>query len=340
MFEGKTVLISGGTGSFGSTFVRHLLNTNACREIRVISRDEGKQDALRNELNDKRVSFFIGDVRDRAAVDYAMRGVNAVFHAAALKQVPSCDFFPLEAVSTNVVGSANILDSAVEYGVERVICLSTDKAVMPINAMGMTKALMEKIVLAKSRNYQKGDTIVCCVRYGNVMHSRGSVIPRFIDQIKQGKPITVTDPAMTRFLLPLRHSVTLVEFAFANGNPGDIFVMKAPACTTETLARSLIELFGAKSEIRVIGPRHGEKVHETLVTAEELSRSEDMGGYYRIALDGRDLNYDSFFLDGSLKQMDRKDYDSHNTERLDVQQTKDLLLSLPEVRLALGRPAN
>ena len=335
MLNGQIVLVTGGTGSFGNTFVRHLLHSYTCKEIRVFSRDEGKQDSLRNELDDKLVSFFIGDIRDRQAVDYAMRGVHSVFHAAALKQVPSCDFFPMEAVDTNIVGSSNVMSSATEFGVERLICLSTDKAVMPINAMGMTKALMEKIVLSKARRYQEGDTKICCVRYGNVMYSRGSVIPRFIDQIRRGRPITITDPHMTRFLLPLQKSVALVESALASGRPGDIFVMKSPASTTETLVQALIELFDANNPVRVIGPRHGEKVYETLVTAEELSRADDMGEFYRIALDSRDLNYDSFFLDGSLKQLERDDYTSRSAVQLDVKQTKELLVSLPEIRREL-----
>lgn len=331
----KTVLITGGTGSFGTTFLEYLL-TKEFGEIRIFSRDEAKQDALRNRIQNPNVRFFIGDVRELSSVDYAMRGANVVFHAAALKQVPSCEFFPLEAVRTNVLGSANILSSAIDHDIESVVCLSTDKAVMPVNAMGMSKAMMEKIALAQSRNLKQLKTTIACVRYGNVMYSRGSVIPLFVHQIKSGKPLTLTDPNMTRFLMALSESVELVEFAFFNARPGDTFVKKAPACTVETLAEAIKQLFNASNELKIIGSRHGEKLYETLLTAEERTRAQDMGQFFRVSVDERDLNYEPFFDRGSPEQSQFTDYDSNNTEQLDVEATKKLLLSLPEIRNELG----
>ncbi|MQM38526.1 UDP-glucose 4-epimerase [wastewater metagenome] len=290
---------------------------------------------MRIEYSNPALRFYIGDVRSRHSVDKAMRGVDLVFHAAALKQVPSCEFFPLEAVQTNIIGSANVVDSAVEHGVRHVVCLSTDKAVMPINAMGMTKALMEKTAQAATRDLGPGDTTVSCVRYGNVMYSRGSVIPLFIKQIKEGRPITITEPGMTRFMLALPEAIQLVEFAFQNAEQGDVFVRKAPACTVHMLAETLIEMFKADSEIKVIGMRHGEKLYETLASAEELRRAEDMGGYYRIRLDTRDLNYSKYFTEGDPEEVVTEDYHSHNTRQLDHAELRELLLSLPEVRREL-----
>jgi UDP-N-acetylglucosamine 4,6-dehydratase/5-epimerase len=334
-FKDKSIVITGGTGSFGTTFLEFLLD-KGFSEIRVFSRDEAKQDALRNRLQNPNVRFFIGDVRERDSVDYAVRGADIVFHAAALKQVPSCEFFPLEAVRTNILGSANVLNSAIKHGIESVVCLSTDKAVMPVNAMGMSKAMMEKIAMAQARNLTDIKTTISCVRYGNVMYSRGSVIPLFIQQIKAGKPLTITDPTMTRFLMALSESVELVEFAFFNARPGDTFVKKAPACTIETLAQALKELFNSDSEIEIIGSRHGEKLYETLLTAEERTRSEDMGEFYRVSVDERDLNYEKFFNRGTPEQRQFSDYDSNNAEQMDVAKTKDLLLKLPEVREQLA----
>ncbi len=336
----ETVLITGGTGSFGRVMVRHLL-TQDYREIRVFSRDEEKQDEMRSALGRANIKFYIGDVRNRDSIGDAMAGVDRVFHAAALKQVPSCEFFPLEAVRTNVLGSANVIDAAVLHGAKSVVCLSTDKAVMPINAMGMSKALMEKVALAKARGGDARDTVISCVRYGNVMYSRGSVIPRFVDQIRSGKPLTVTNPLMTRFLMPLSDSVRLVEFAFTKAQQGDIFVKKAPAATIEILAKALLEIFGADNEIHVIGARHGEKLHETLASAEELARSEDLGEFRRIALDSRDLNYELYFAKGDVGRSAIVDYDSHSTDQLDVEQTKRLLLTLPEIKaeLSMTEPA-
>ncbi len=335
MIKDNTILITGGTGSFGGTMVNHLL-AKGCREVRVFSRDEEKQDMMRSQRSDPRIKYYIGDIREPGSISGAMAGVGLVFHAAALKQVPSCEFFPMEAVRTNVIGSRNVIDAAIAHEVKSLVCLSTDKAVMPVNAMGMTKALMEKIALAKARGGEAKTTTVSCVRYGNVMYSRGSVIPRFIRQIKQGKPITLTDPEMTRFLMPLSDSVRLVEFAFSKADQGDIFIKKAPASTVRTLAEALMSLFKADNEIKIIGSRHGEKLYETLMTSEEMLRSEDMGDFYRIAADNRDLDYDKYFKDGSVEQAQLEDYHSHNTERLDRQQTEELLLSLPEVRTELG----
>jgi UDP-N-acetylglucosamine 4,6-dehydratase len=304
--------------------------------VRIFSRDEAKQDAMRNEVADPRLSFHIGDVRDAGSVARVMKGVDLVFHAAALKQVPSCEFFPMEAVRTNVEGSRNVLDAAVEAGARGVVCLSTDKAVYPVNAMGMTKALMEKVAQAAARNLGDAETVVSCVRYGNVMYSRGSVIPLFVKQIREGRPLTVTEPRMTRFLMPLTQAVDLVEFAFGHARQGDLFVRKAPACTIGDLATAMARLFGVDEEVKVIGVRHGEKLYEALASREELRRSEDMGDYYRIGMDGRDLNYDKFFSEGDVEEASTEDYTSDNTERLTVEGVQELLLGLPEIRRELG----
>lgn len=333
-YSERKVLVTGGTGSFGRQMTDRLLALG-CRHIRILSRDEAKQEAMRIEYASEALRFHIGDVRSRESVDKAMRGVDLVFHAAALKQVPSCEFFPLEAVRTNIVGSANVVDSAIAHGVEHVVCLSTDKAVMPINAMGMTKALMEKTAQAATRDLGSEDTTVSCVRYGNVMHSRGSVIPRFIQQIRRGGPLTITEPTMTRFMLALPEAIELVEFAFQNAEQGDVFVRKAPACTVQLLAETLLELFDAENPIQVIGMRHGEKLFETLASAEELRRAEDMGEYYRVRLDTRDLNYAKYFTEGDPEEVSTEDYHSHNTRQLDRDELKSLLLSLPEVRAEL-----
>ena len=335
MLENAVILITGGTGSFGRTVVSHLLASTDAREIRIFSRDEEKQDAMRTELATERVKFYIGDVRERSSVDFAMQGVNYVFHAAALKQVPSCEFFPMQAVQTNIVGSSNVIGSALQNKVKSVVCLSTDKAVYPVNTMGMTKAVMEKVAQAMSRHEDNGHTCISCVRYGNVMYSRGSVVPLFVRQIKAGKPLTITESGMTRFLLPLREAVELVEFALANAAPGDTFIRKAGACTIADLAQATLNVFGAKNPIKVIGIRHGEKMHETLASAEELSRAEDMGSYYRVRMDTRDLNYGKFFTEGDLKESSIEDYNSSNTERLNVKQVEQLLLSLPEIQREL-----
>jgi UDP-N-acetylglucosamine 4,6-dehydratase len=333
--QGKTILITGGTGSFGGVMVRHALDRGAA-EIRILSRDEEKQDAMRNRLQEPRLVFHIGDVRDPGSVDMAMAGVDMVFHAAALKQVPSCEFFPLEAVRTNVLGSQNVIDSAIRHGVANVVCLSTDKAVLPINAMGMTKALMEKLVQAASRRRNGGGTVVACVRYGNVMYSRGSVIPLFLRQIRAGGPITVTNPDMTRFLLPLSESVALVEYALNNAGPGDVFIKKAPATTIGTLAEAMRRLFGSNAEIRTIGVRHGEKLFETLATADELAGAEETDDYWRLRMDSRELNYASYFSEGRPDVARFEDYTSHNTRRLDVEGVIALLKSLPEIQAELG----
>ena len=328
-FRNKTLLITGGTGSFGNAVLKRFLETDI-KEIRIFSRDEKKQDDMRKLYHNEKLKFYIGDVRDLASIKNAMHGVDFIFHAAALKQVPSCEFFPIEAVKTNVLGTDNVLTAAIDAGVKKVICLSTDKAAYPINAMGISKALEEKIAVAKSRN--SINTKICCTRYGNVMCSRGSVIPLWIDQIKAGKDITITDPNMTRFMMTLEDAVDLVLYAFENGVNGDLFVQKAPAATLSTLAQALKELYGSKSEIRVIGTRHGEKLYETLVTREEMAKSIDMGQYFRIPCDTRDLNYDKYFVGGSEEIAQIEDYHSHNTTRLDVAQMKNLLLKLPEVR--------
>lgn len=332
----ERVLITGGTGSFGKTMLRDLLE-KGCPEIRVLSRDEEKQDMLRNTLRSNNVRFYIGDIRDRDSVDRAMAGVTRVFHAAALKQVPSCEFFPLEAVRTNILGSDNVVHSAVAAGVRSVVCLSTDKAVMPVNAMGISKAMMEKVAAALARSLgPNAATTVSLVRYGNVMYSRGSAIPLFIDQIRTGRPITLTEPTMTRFLMPLRQSVALVHHAFNHASQGDLFIRKAPAATIAELVQALAELFGRPDHpVEQIGWRHGEKLYETLATAQELGHSEDMGDYYRIRMDGRDLNYKAYFSEGDEETAHYEDYHSHNTDRLDVSGIKTLLLSLPEIRAEL-----
>jgi UDP-N-acetylglucosamine 4,6-dehydratase len=331
---GKTVLITGGTGSFGRAMVDRLLKTDV-KEIRIFSRDELKQELMRIEYKQPRLNFYIGDVRERDSVDNVMKGVDYIFHAAALKQVPSCEFFPIQAVYTNILGGHNVIESAIANKVKTVVCLSTDKAAYPINAMGMTKALLEKVAQAAARTKACNDTVVCCVRYGNVMYSRGSVIPLFIQQIKEGKPLTLTEPAMTRFLMPLRDSVDLVLFAFTNAKPGDLFVKKAAASTIGDLAQATKNLFKSTVEIKVIGIRHGEKMYETLVTKEELRRSEDMGNYYRVRLDDRNLNYALYFTEGDKKETMTDDYHSHNTTQLNVKQVEELLLSLPEVQAEL-----
>lgn len=332
------VLITGGTGSFGKTMLRDLLD-GGIEEIRILSRDEEKQDALRNELRDDRVRYYIGDVRDRGAVDRAVQGVDAIFHAAALKQVPSCEFFPHEAVLTNIIGSENVIRSAIAAKVQSIVCLSTDKAVFPVNVMGMTKALMEKTAHAAARSLGRdADTIISAVRYGNVMYSRGSAIPLFVRQIKSSKPITVTEPTMTRFLMPLRYSVALVHHAFQNANQGDLFIKKAPASTIANLVTALKELFDVPDHpVEVIGWRHAEKLYETLASAQELGNSEDMGDYYRIALDMRDLNYKPYFSEGEAETKQHEDYHSHNTEQLDVAGIIGLLRSLPEIQNELAR---
>jgi len=331
-FTNRTLLITGGTGSFGNAVLKRFLDTDI-KEIRIFSRDEKKQDDMRHQIQNQKVKFYIGDVRDKRSVDTAMRGVDYVFHAAALKQVPSCEFFPMQAVRTNVIGTENVLDSAVEHGVKNVVVLSTDKAAYPINAMGISKAMMEKVAIAKARSLENDAiTTICCTRYGNVMASRGSVIPLWVDQIKAGKPITITDPGMTRYMMTLDDAVDLVLYAFEHGNQGDLFVQKAPAATLTVLAESLKELYHADTEVKVIGTRHGEKLYETLVTREEMFRSEDMGGYFRIPADARDLNYDNFFVEGQVDISKVEDYHSHNTFRLDKEGMKKLLLKLPEIR--------
>jgi len=336
MFKGKTLLITGGTGSFGNAVLRRFLNSDV-KEIRIFSRDEKKQDDMRHELQNSKVKFYIGDIRDRQAVDGVMRGVDYVFSAAALKQVPSCEFFPLEAVQTNVLGTNNVLESAIANGVKNVVVLSTDKAAYPINAMGISKAMMEKVAIAKGRALGLGAaTTICCTRYGNVMGSRGSVIPLWIDQIKSGKPITVTNPEMTRFMMTLDDAVDLVIYAWRHGDNGDLFVQKAPAATLTTLAQALKELYNSDAEIRIIGTRLGEKLYETLVTREEMAKVEDIGDYFRIPCDTRDLNYDKYFIDGSEKINSVDTYNSHNTTRLDVTGMKALLKKLKIVREDLG----
>ena len=332
LFTNKTLLITGGTGSFGNAVLKRFLNSDI-REIRIFSRDEKKQDDMRHQIQNPKVKFYIGDVRDKRSVDGAMTGVDYVFHAAALKQVPSCEFFPMQAVRTNVIGTENVLDSAVQNGVKNVVVLSTDKAAYPINAMGISKAMMEKVAIAKARSLgENAQTTICCTRYGNVMASRGSVIPLWIDQIKSGKPITVTDPSMTRYMMTLDDAVDLVLYAFEHGNNGDLFVQKAPAATLEILAESLKELYRTDTEVKIIGTRHGEKLYETLITREEMFKSEDMGNYFRIPADSRDLNYDKFFVEGQVDISKVEDYHSHNTHRLNKQDMKQLLLKLPEVR--------
>lgn len=334
MFKNKTLLITGGTGSFGTAVVDRFLNTGISG-IRIFSRDEKKQDDMRRAYANPKLKFFIGDVRDPASVSSAMHGVDYVFHAAALKQVPSCEFFPLEAVKTNILGAENVLNAAIANGVKKVVCLSTDKAVYPINAMGMSKAMMEKVFVAKSRTVDPENTLICGTRYGNVMGSRGSVIPLFLQQIKAGQPLTVTDPEMTRYLMFIEEAVELVLFAFANARQGDIFVQKAPACTIETLAQAMKELFESNSPIHVIGTRHGEKLFETLLSREEMALAEDLGGHYRIPADTRDLNYEKYFSDGSESLSRGWDYTSHNTQRLALEETKEQLRKIPFLRKEL-----
>jgi UDP-glucose 4-epimerase len=332
----STVVITGGTGSFGSTMAKHLLSQSV-GEVRIFSRDEAKQDAMRHAIADPRVRFFLGDTRDPESVERVVRGSDLIFHAAALKQVPSAEFFPLEAVKTNINGSANVLRSAIENGVKGVVCLSTDKAVYPINAMGMSKALMEKTAQAFARDYSDSDTTIAITRYGNVMYSRGSVIPLFISQIRSGKPITMTDPTMTRFLMSLAESVDLVEYAFDKAETGDLYVRKAPASTIDVLAKALVELFGgSENEIQTIGFRHGEKLYESLLSTEERAKAEDLGDYFRVPLDSRDLNYSEYFEEGEPRQASLESYTSHNTKQLDVEGVKTLLLTIPEVRQELG----
>jgi UDP-glucose 4-epimerase len=332
MFKNKILLITGGTGSFGNAVLSRFLDTEI-KEIRIFSRDEKKQDEMRHRLKNDKVKFYIGDVRNKRSIDYAMKGVDYVFHAAALKQVPSCEFFPVEAVNTNVLGTRNVLDSAEEFGVKRVVVLSTDKAVYPINAMGISKAMMEKVMIAKARSMgDNKETIFCGTRYGNVMASRGSVIPLFINQIKEGKHLTVTDPNMTRFMMTLDDAVDLVVYAFQHGNNGDIFIQKAPASTILNLARALVELYKSDIEIKIIGTRHGEKLYETLVNREEKSKSIDMGNYFRVPCDNRDLNYENYFSVGEKEVSAIEDYHSHNTTRLDIEDMKKMLLKLPIIR--------
>ncbi len=337
MFKNKTLLITGGTGSFGNAVLKKFLDSDI-KEIRIFSRDEKKQDDMRHALQNPKVKFYIGDVRDKCSVDTAMDGVDYVFHAAALKQVPSCEFFPMQAVRTNVYGTENVLDSAIKYGVKNVVVLSTDKAAYPINAMGISKAMMEKVATAKGR--QLGDnakTTICCTRYGNVMASRGSVIPLWIEQIKSNQPITITDPNMTRYMMTLDDAVDLVIYAWTHGKNGDLFVQKAPAATLSVLAQALKELCKSDTEVRVIGTRHGEKLYETLVTREEMAKSIDMGDYYRIPCDSRDLNYDKFLVEGNQELANIEDYHSHNTFQLDVDGMKKLLLKLELSELKIER---
>lgn len=335
MFNNKVLMITGGTGSFGNTVLKRFLSTDV-REIRIFSRDEKKQEEMRIALNHPKLKFYIGDVRNYDSVFNAMKGVNYVFHAAALKQVPSCEFYPLEAVQTNVIGSENVMNAAIARGVARVVMLSTDKAVYPINAMGISKAMMEKFMVAKARMQNADETVLCATRYGNVMASRGSVIPLFISQLNDGKPLTVTDPNMTRFLMSLEDSVDLVLYAFEHGEQGDIFVQKAPASTVADLAQALKELFEKNNPVRVIGTRHGEKLYESLISREEMVKAQDMGGYYRIPADNRDLNYAQFFSEGEEKISHQDDYTSHNTERLNVEQVKKLLLKLDYIKEELN----
>jgi UDP-N-acetylglucosamine 4,6-dehydratase len=341
-YEGKSVLVTGGTGSFGHTVAEKLL-TRGVEQVRILSRDEAKQDLMRHEVGDPRLRFYLGDVRDYLSVERAMQNVDYVFHAAALKQVPSGEFFPMEIVKTNVYGSENVVRAAEDAGVTSLVCLSTDKAVYPVNAMGMSKALMEKVAQSHGLNNPNAGTTVSCVRYGNVMYSRGSVIPLFIRQIKAGKNLTVTNPEMTRFMMSLENSVDLVEFAFHNAVQGDLFIRKAKSCTVRDLAQAVINLFGASSKVEVIGTRHAEKLSEALANREELSRAQDMGDYFRIRADNRDLNYSVYVEEGDVAQEEYSDYDSHTVDRMDVSEVEELLLTLPEVRaelIAAGRPSS
>jgi UDP-glucose 4-epimerase len=335
MFDGKTLMITGGTGSFGNTVLKRFLSTEV-REIRIFSRDEKKQEEMRIELNSDKLRFYIGDIRDYGSISQAMRGVDYVFHAAALKQVPSCEFYPMEAVRTNVIGTENIMDAANANGVKRLVVLSTDKAVYPINAMGISKAMAEKLMVAKARMQRDGDTVFCATRYGNVMASRGSVIPLFVSQLKEGRPLTLTDPNMTRFLMSLEDSVDLVLYAFEYGQQGDIFVQKAPASTVADLAQALKEVFNKDNEVHVIGTRHGEKLYESLISREEMARASDLGAYYRIPADNRNLNYAKYFSDGEEIISHTDDYTSHNTKRLNVEEVKSLLLGLDYIKEELN----
>ncbi|MEA3550226.1 SDR family NAD(P)-dependent oxidoreductase [Pseudarthrobacter sp. C1] len=334
-YAGKKIVITGGTGSFGHTVARKLLSTGV-EQVRILSRDEAKQDAMRHELPNPRLKFYVGDVRDFDSVDRAMKNVDYVFHAAALKQVPSCEFFPMEAVRTNIIGSENVIRAAEKNSVQSVVCLSTDKAVYPVNAMGMSKAMMEKIAQSHGLNNPQADTIVSCVRYGNVMYSRGSVIPLFIRQLKSGGPLTITNPAMTRFLMSLADSVSLVEFAFEHARQGDLFVKKAAASTIADLAQAVANLFESNSEVQVIGTRHAEKLSEALATREELTRAQDMGDYFKVPADNRDLNYSVYFDSGDVNQANFGDYDSHTVEQMSIPEIEDLLLTLPEIRSELA----
>jgi UDP-glucose 4-epimerase len=335
MFKGKVLMITGGTGSFGNTVLKRFLSTEV-REIRIFSRDEKKQEEMRIALNHPKLKFYIGDVRDYDSIHQAMKGVDYVFHAAALKQVPSCEFYPMEAVRTNVMGTENVMNAATANGVKRVVVLSTDKAVYPINAMGISKAMAEKLMVAKARMQGNGETVLCATRYGNVMASRGSVIPLFVSQLKEGKPLTVTDPNMTRFLMSLEDSVDLVLYAFEHGKQGDIFVQKAPASTVADLAQALKEMFKKDVPVREIGTRHGEKLYESLISREEMAKAQDKGGYYRIPADNRDLNYAQYFSEGEEKISHQEDYTSHNTERLNVEQVKKLLSKLDYIKEELN----
>jgi UDP-N-acetylglucosamine 4,6-dehydratase len=334
MFKGKTLLITGGTGSFGNAVLKRFLNTDI-KEIRIFSRDEKKQDDMRKALKSDKVKFYIGDVRNHESIKDAVQGVDYIFHAAALKQVPSCEFFPMEAVRTNVIGTDNVLCAAIDAGVKKVVCLSTDKAAYPINAMGTSKAMMEKVIIAKSRNVDPSQTVICCTRYGNVMASRGSVIPVFIEQIKAGKPITITDPSMTRFLMNLDEAVDLVLFAFNNAKQGDLFVQKSPASTVGDLATALKLLFKSNSKVNIIGTRHGEKAHETLLTKEEKSKSFDLGKYFRVPADTRDLNYEIYLKEGDKDITAADEYTSHSTEQLDIEGITKKLLTIDYVKAEL-----
>lgn len=331
MFTDKTLLITGGTGSFGNAVLNRFLNTNI-KEIRIFSRDEKKQDDMRKTYNSDKVKYYIGDVRDIASISNAMLGVDYIFHAAALKQVPSCEFFPIEAVKTNIIGTDNVLTAAITAGVKKVVCLSTDKAAYPINAMGISKAMMEKVFIAKSRTVNPKKTLICGTRYGNVMASRGSVIPLFVEQIKAGQPLTITDPEMTRYIMSLEEAVELVLFAFTNGNTGDIMVQKSPACTIIDLAKALLSLFEATNEIKIIGTRHGEKRYETLLTKEEYFKAIDMGSFYRVPADTRDLNYNKYFIDGDVLLSSTQEYNSDNTKRLNIDEVKEKLLEIDYIR--------
>ena len=335
MFKNKTIVITGGTGSFGNAVMKRFLHTDV-KEIRIFSRDEKKQDDMRKLYKNDKLKFYIGDVRDLGSVKNTMHGVDYIFHAAALKQVPSCEFFPMEAVKTNVIGTDNVLTAAIESGVKKVICLSTDKAVYPINAMGISKAMMEKVFIAKSKTVDPDRTLICGTRYGNVMASRGSVIPLFVEQIKNRQPLTVTDPNMTRFLMSLEDTVELVIFAFKNAEAGDIMVQKAPASTIGDLAQAVKELFNADNEVKIIGTRHGEKLFETLLTKEEYIVAKDMGNFFRVSADKRDLNYDKYFIEGDQKLSSEKEYNSHNTERLGVKEIKEKLLKIDYIKEKLG----